>query len=55
MRQLIEAYNVAIQQFEDWTFKYLLPPFFKIIELGLKFTLLYAFYLMVKQAVNELF
>lgn len=53
MRQLIEAYNNAVQRFEEWAFKNILPPFFKIVELGLKFTLFYAFYLLVSNALNE--
>ena len=55
MRQLIESYNELAQQFEEWAFKNFIPPFFKVIELGLKFTLFYAFYLMIKQAISEVF
>ena len=55
MKQLIEMYNELAQQFEDWTFKYVVPPVLKIIEISLKFTLIYAFYLMVKNGINEVF
>ena len=55
MRQLIETYNELSQRFEDWAFKYLLPPFFKAIELGLKVTMFYAFYLLVQNVIKELF
>lgn len=53
MKQLIEAYNDAAQRFEDWAFKYVVPPTLKIIEIGLRFTMLYAFYLLVKNALTE--
>ena len=55
MRQLIEAYNDASQRFEEWIFKNLLPPVFKIIEIGMKFLLLYAFYLLIENIINEAF
>jgi len=53
MRQLIEVYNDASQRFEEWMFKNLLPPVFKTIEIGLRFLLLYAFYLLIKNIINE--
>ena len=55
MRQLIEAYNELAQQFEDWAFKYVVPPVLKIIEIGLRLTLIYSFYLLVVNAINEAF
>ena len=55
MRQLIEQYNELAQRFEDWTFKYVVPPVLKIIEIGLKLTLIYSFYLLVVNAINEAF
>ena len=55
MRQIIETYNELAQQFEDWAFKYLLPPVFKLIEVLLKLTLFYAFYLLVQNAIGEAF
>ena len=55
MRQLIEAYNELAQRFEDWAFKYILPPFFKLMELGLKVTMFYAFYLLIQNIIKELF
>jgi len=53
MRQLLEIYNEAAQQFEDWAFKHIVPPVLKLIEIGLKLTLFYSFYLLVKNAINE--
>ena len=53
MRQLLEMYNNAAQQFEDFAFKHIVPPTLKIIEIGLRLTLLYAFYLLAKNAINE--
>jgi len=55
MRQLIEVYNNLAQQFEDWAFKYLVPPFLKFILFGLKISLFWAFYMLVKNTINELF
>ena len=55
MRQLIETYNELVQQFEDWAFKYVVPPVLKIIEIGLKVTMIYAFYLWIITTVNEIF
>ena len=55
MKQLIETYNELAQQFEDWAFKYVVPPVLKIIEIGLKLTLIYSFYLLVVNAINEAF
>ena len=55
MRQLIEQYNELVQRFEDWAFKHIVPPVLKIIEIGLRLTMLYAFYLLVVNAINEAF
>jgi len=55
MRQLIEQYNELVQRFEDWAFKHIVPPVLKIIEIGLRLTMLYAFYLLVKNALTETF
>ena len=55
MKHLIEAYNELAQQFEDWAFKYVVPPVLKIIEIGLKVTMFYAFYLLIVNTVNEVF
>lgn len=53
MRQLLETYNKLSEQFEEWVFKTIVPPFLKIIEITLKLTLFYAFYLLIKNAINE--
>ena len=55
MRQLIEAYNELAQRFEDFAFKFILPPFFKLMELSLKVTMFYAFYLLIQNIIKELF
>ena len=55
MKQLIETYNELVQQFEDWACKYVIPPAFKIIEITLKLTMFYAFYLLIVNTVNEMF
>ena len=53
--QLLEIYNDAAQRFEDWSFKYVVPPVLKTIEIGLRLTMLYAFYLLVVNVINEMF
>ena len=55
MIKVIELYNDFVQQFEDWAFKYVVPPALKLIEITLKLTMLYAFYLLFKNAINEAF
>ena len=55
MIKLLEIYNDLAQQFEDWAFKYIVPPFLKAIMFGLKLTLFYAFYLLAKNIINEAF
>tara|TARA_B100001063_G_C16437060_1_gene391702 strand:+ start:107 stop:274 length:168 start_codon:yes stop_codon:yes gene_type:complete len=55
MRQLLEMYNEAAERFEDFAFKYILPPTFKLIEIALKLTLFYSFYLLVKNSISEAF
>ena len=55
MIQLIEAYNSFIQDAEDWAFKHVVPRVLKVIEIALRLTLIYSFYLLVKNGINELF
>ena len=55
MIKLLEIYNDLAQQFEDWAFKYVIPPFLRVIQFGLKLTLFYAFYLLAKNIINEAF
>lgn len=55
MRQLLEAYNELAQQVEDYTFKYILPPFFKLMLFGMKLTLFWAFYQTIRNVGNEVF
>ena len=54
MKQLIETYNELVQRFEDWAFKHVVPPVLKIIEIGLRLTMLYAFYLLIKNGIQEI-
>ena len=53
MRQLIEQYNELAQRVEDWAFKNVVPPALKIIEIGLRVTMIYAFYLLIKNGIKE--
>jgi len=55
MIKVIEIYNDLAQQFEDWVFKYIIPPILKTILFGMKLTLFYAFYLLAQNTMNELF
>ena len=52
--QLLEIYNEAAQRFEDWTFKRVVPPVLKIIEIALRLTLIYSFYLLIVNSINEM-
>jgi len=54
MIKLLKIYNDLVQQFEDWTFKYIVPPILRGILFGLKLTLFYAFYLLAQNIINEL-
>ena len=54
MIKLLKIYNDLVQQFEDWAFKYIVPPILRGILFGLKLTLFYAFYLLVQNIINEL-
>mgnify|MGYP001252940388 FL=1 len=53
MRQLIEIYNETAQQFEDFAFKHIVPRVLKVVEIALRLTLIYAFYLLFKNGINE--
>ena len=55
MIQLIKVYNDLAQRFEDWAFRNLVPPFLKLTLISLKLTLFWAFYLLIKSTINELF
>jgi len=54
MRQLIEAYNNFAQQAEDWTFQHIIPRVLKVVEIALRFTLIYSFYLLIVNSINEM-
>ena len=53
MKQLLEMYNETSQRFEDFALKHIIPPSFKLIEITLKLTMFYAFFLLAKNAINE--
>ena len=55
MIKVIELYNDLTQQFEDWVFRHVVPPVLKIVEIALKLTLFYSFYLLIVNTINELF
>ena len=55
MRQLIDIYNNTVERFEDWTFKHIVPRVLKVVEIALRFTLIYSFYLLVVNTLNEMF
>jgi len=54
MIQLIEAYNNFAQQAEDWAFRHIVPRVLKVVEIALRFTLIYSFYLLIVNSINEL-
>ena len=54
MRKFFVFYNEMSQKIEDWAFtEYIVPPSLKVIEIVLRFTMLYAFYLLVKNGIKE--
>ena len=55
MIQLIEAYNNFVQKAEDWAFRYIVPRVLKVVEIALRFTLIYSFYLLIVNSINEMF
>ena len=55
MIKVIKLYNDLTQQFEDWVFRHVVPPVLKIVEIALKLTLFYSFYLLIVNTINELF
>jgi len=54
MKRLSDIYNDISQQLEDFIITKVLPPLFKLILLGLKLTLAWAFYLLIQQAISGL-
>lgn len=54
MIQLMEAYNNFVQQAEDWVFRYIVPRVLKVVEIALRFTLIYSFYLLIVNSINEM-
>lgn len=54
MIQLMEAYNNFVQQAEDWAFRYIVPRVLKVVEIALRFTLIYSFYLLIVNSINEM-
>lgn len=55
LKTLLNIYNEASQQLEDFLYKNVLPPFFKVLLFGMKLTLAWAFYQTIKNVINELF
>jgi hypothetical protein len=54
MRKFFVFYNEISQKLEDWVFKHIVPPTLKLIEVVLRFTMIYAFYLLIKNSINEI-
>lgn len=54
MRKFFDIYNELSQSLEDWIFKHVVPPTLKLIEIILRFTMIYAFYLFIKNGIKEM-
>jgi len=54
-QDLVTMYDTLIAKVEDFMFKKILPPLFKLMLFGMKLTLAWAFYQTIKQTLNELF
>jgi len=55
MKQIIEVYNMIVSRIEDFMYRYILPPLFRVMIFGMKLTLIWAFYQTIKNSVKELF
>ena len=55
LQTLFDMYNETSQRLEDFLYKKVLPPFFKVLLFGMKLTLAWAFYQTVKIVIDELF
>ena len=53
MRKFFDLYDELSQKLEDWVFENIVPPILKLINILLRFTLLYAFYLLIKNLIKE--
>ena len=53
MRKFFDLYDELSQKLEDWVFENIVPPILKLINILLRFTLLYAFYLLFKNLIKE--
>ncbi len=55
MRKFFIFYNEINQKLEDWIFKYVVPPTLKLVEVVLRFTMIYSFYLLIKNSIDKVF
>ena len=55
LQTLSDMYNEASQRLEEFLYKKVLPPFFKLLLFSLKLTLAWAFYQTIKNVINDLF
>ena len=55
LKTLSDMYNEASQRLEEFLYKNILPPFFRVLLFGMKLTLAWAFYQTIKNAISELF
>ena len=55
MRKFFIFYNEINQKLEDWIFKYVVPPTLKLVEVVLRFTMIYSFYLLIKNSIDIVF
>ena len=55
LQTLSDMYNEFSQRLEDFLYRKVLPPFFKVLLFGMKLTLAWAFYQTIKNVVNDVF
>ena len=53
LQTLSDMYNEFSQRLEDFLYKKVLPPFFRVLLFGMKLTLAWAFYQTIKNVVND--
>jgi len=55
LKTLSDIYNETSQRLEEFLYKKILPPFFRVLLFGMKLTLAWAFYQTIKNVINDIF
>ena len=55
LKTIFDLYNDVSQLLEEFLYKKILPPFFRVLLFGMKLTLAWAFYQTIKNVINDIF